>query len=127
MLSNAFVANRLDNAHPQSSNANDNGRTDVARWDRVVCAVDLDMAVVMCASFQRTIVFKACSGQWCKKRPFFLEHFAYLPFGRSMDPRCCPTVVPVKQMRVLFVDGLEATPSKSGPLRVTNCGFDLPL
>src|SRR5450755_2304637 len=99
MLSNAFVANRIDNAHPQSSNANDNGRTDVARWDRVVCAVDLDMAVVMCASFQRPIVFKAGSGQWCKKRPLVLEHFSYLSFGRSMDTRSRPTVIPVKQMR----------------------------
>src|SRR5450755_881454 len=85
------------------------------------------MAVVMCASFQRTIVFKARSGQWRKERPLFLEHFAYLSFGRSVDPRCRPTVIPVKQMRILLVDGLEAMPSKTGPLRVTNGGFDFPL
>lgn len=127
VLSYALLACRIKDAQPELSGMNHNAQTGISSWNRVVRPVDLDVAIEMGPPFENAVVLEACCRQWRQSWAFFLEHFAHLTFGGTVDARSRPSLVPPLEGRVLFIDTFETSALERRCLRVTDGGLDLPL
>lgn len=78
----------------------------------------------MNGAFADAVVFESNGWQWLQKRLLRFKHRAYLLFGRTVNARRGPTLVPAQQQGILLVDGLEASPFQCRFLRVTDRGFN---
>ena len=109
MLANALVVSRIEDANPQASDMRDHFVANVARRRRIVRAVHFDIAVEVHRALADAVVLKARRRQRLQERPLLFEHGAHLPLGRAVNARRRPALVPASEVRVLFLDALEAS------------------
>ena len=121
------MCRRIDKAHPQTPDVDDHFAADAARRRGIVRAVDFDVTVEVNGSLEDAVVLEPCCRQRQQMRPFLFEHRPHLPFGRAVNARRRPALVPVCEKGVLLVDALEAPPLQSRFLRVSDCRFNFAL
>src|ERR1700738_2692203 len=127
VLSYALLASGIKDAQPELSGVDHYAQTGISGRNRVVCPVDLDMAVKMDPPLKNAIVLEARWRQRQQSRAFFLEHLAHLTFGGSVDARGRPSLVPPLEERVLLIDAFEMPPLERRRLRVADGGLDFAL
>lgn len=94
VLADQLLRSWIDDANPEPTDVHDDACADVVRRNVIVGAVNLDGTVEMDGTLADLIVFKARCRQRQQEGPFFFEHRANLPFGRAVDARERPPLVP---------------------------------
>ena len=100
---------------------------DPAGWRAVVGRGDFDAAIQVHGAVAVLVVAKRFERQRAERLAFFSKHGGDLALGRSVDARIGPAPLPAVQIRLGFVEALEAQAAQWRFLRVADAGLDLAL
>ena len=93
---------------------------DPSRRQAVISRLHLHATIQMNDAFSVLVIAEGFQRQRKQVRFFFGEHGRHLPFRRAMNARIRPAFFPAIQIRLRFLQTLEAHPFERGFLRVAD-------
>src|SRR5215469_10843232 len=110
MLAQKFVGMGVQDPHLRFVPLHVDRPADPTRWRAVIGGGNLDAAVQVNDTLPVLVVTERFERQRKQEWFFFREHGRDLSFGRAMNARISPTLFPAIQIRLRFLQALEALP-----------------
>jgi len=104
-----------------------NAAADPTRRCAIVSGLDFDAAIQMHRAFAILVIAERFERQRKQSGLLLGEHRCNLALGGAVNTCVGPTLLPMVQIRLRFLQALEAEPFERRPLRMADARFDLAL